>query len=111
MNFRHRISRGNLSSRDISLLSKGLKFFSSTNKIDQEKSKRELDLHTGPIEKNIQSQQRFHKHYGQHSHNVIDDWQFTLTEQCETHEQLKERETFRQHRLKTFYPYGLNEKK
>ena len=57
------------------------------------------------------SQQRFHEHYGQHSHNGIDDWQFTLIEQCETHEQLKERETFWQHRLKTFYPYGLNEKK
>ena len=31
--------------------------------------------------------------------------------QCETHEQLKQRKTFWQHRLKTFYPYGLNEKK
>ena len=29
---------------------------------------------------------------------------------CETHEQLKQRETFWQHRLKTFYPHGLNEK-
>ena len=42
---------------------------------------------------------------------MIDDWQFTLIEQCETHEQLKERESFRQDRLKTFYPYELNEKK
>ena len=30
------------------------------------------------------SQQRFYEHYGQHSHNGIDDWQFTLIEQCET---------------------------
>ena len=57
------------------------------------------------------SQQRFHEHYGQRSHNGIDDWQFTLIEQCEIHEQLKERETFWQHRLKTFYSYWLNEKK
>ena len=57
------------------------------------------------------SQKRFHENYEQHSHNGIDDWQFTLIEQCETHEQLKEREKFWQHRLKTFYPYGLNEKK
>ena len=56
------------------------------------------------------SQQRFHEHYDQHSHNGIDEC-FTLTEQCETHEQLKKREKFWQHRLKTFYPYGLNEKK
>ena len=27
------------------------------------------------------SQQRFHEHYGQHSHNGIGDWQFRLTEQ------------------------------
>ena len=57
------------------------------------------------------SQQRFHEHYGQHSHNGIDDRQFTLIEQCEKREQLKEREIFWQHRLKTFYPYGLNGKK
>ena len=48
------------------------------------------------------SQQRFHEHYGQHSHNGIDDWQFRLNEQCETHDQLKERETFWQHMYKAF---------
>ena len=57
------------------------------------------------------SQQRFHEHYVQRSHNGIDDWQFTLIEQYGTHKQVKERETFWQYRLKTFYPYGLNEKK
>ena len=36
------------------------------------------------------SQQRFHEYYGQHSHNGIDDWQFTLVEQYET----DERKTF-----------------
>ena len=40
------------------------------------------------------SQQRLYEHYGQHSHNGIDDWQLILIEQCETHERLKERETF-----------------
>ena len=71
-----------------------------------------IKVHTGPIEKKRKvSQQRFHERYGQHGHNGIDDWQFTLIEQCETQEQLKEKETFWQHRLKTFYPCGLNEKK
>lgn len=37
------------------------------------------------------SQQHFHEYYGQHSHNGIGDWQFTLIEQFETHEQLKKR--------------------
>ena len=55
-------------------------------------------------------QQRFHTHYCLDGHSGIDDWDFVIFEQCETHEQLKERETFWQHRLKTFYPIGLNEK-
>ena len=57
------------------------------------------------------SQQQFHEHYGHYSHNGIDHWQFTLIEQYETHQQLIERETFWQRRLKTFYPYELNESK
>ena len=28
------------------------------------------------------SQQHFHEHYGQHSQNGIDNWQFTLIQQC-----------------------------
>ena len=55
-------------------------------------------------------QKRFHAHYCRDGHSGINDWDFVLFEQCETHEQLKERETFWQHRLKTFYPIGLNEK-
>ena len=55
-------------------------------------------------------QKRFHDHYCLDGNLGIDDWDFTLFEQCETHKQLKERETFWQHRLKTFYPLGLNEK-
>ena len=70
-----------------------------------------IKVNTGSIKKRKVSQPSFHKHYGQRSHNGIDDWKFALIEQCETHEQLKERETFWQHRLKTFSPYGLNEKK
>ena len=54
-----------------------------------------IKVHIGPIEKKTDiSQQRFNEQYGQHSHNGIDDWQFTLIEQCEINKQLKERETF-----------------
>ena len=67
--------------------------------------------HRSYREKRKVSQQRFHEHYGQQSHEEIDNWQFTLTRQCEAHEQLKERETFWQYRLKTLYPYRLNEKR
>ena len=45
-----------------------------------------IKVYTDPIEKIRKvSQQRFHEHYGQYSHNRIDDWQFILIEQCEMH--------------------------
>ena len=55
-------------------------------------------------------QKCFHDHYCLDDHLGIDDCYFTVFEQCETLEQLKERETFWQRRLKTFCPLGLNEK-
>ena len=70
-----------------------------------------IKVHTGPTEKNVKCRSSVFMNIMGNSHNGIDHWQFTLIEQCETHEKLKERETFWQHRLKTFYPYGLNEKK
>ena len=45
----------------------------------------------------------------QNYHKGIDDWKVTLFEKCETLKQLRERETFWQHKLKIFYPLGLNE--
>ena len=55
-------------------------------------------------------QKRFYSHYIQDCHRVIDDWEVTLFEKCETYKQLKERGTFWQHRLKPFYSLGLNER-
>ena len=55
-------------------------------------------------------QKLFHTNYCLDGHSGIEDWDFVIFEQCKTHAQLKERETFWQHRLKTFYPIGLNEK-
>ena len=55
-------------------------------------------------------EKRFHAHYCLDGHSGINDWNFVIFEQCDTHEQLKEREIFWQHRLKILYPIGLNEK-
>ena len=64
-----------------------------------------IKVQTGPLKKKRKvSQQRLHEHYGQYSHNGIDDWQFTLIEKCQMHEELKERETFWQHRRKILNP-------
>ena len=55
-------------------------------------------------------QKLFHTHYCLNGHSGIKGWDFVIFEQSETHAQLKERETFWQHRLKIFYPIRLNEK-
>ena len=39
-------------------------------------------------------QNLYNYHYCLDGHLVIDDWDFTLFEQCETYKQLKERENF-----------------
>ena len=51
-------------------------------------------------------QKLFHAHYCLDGHSGNNDWDFAIFEQYETHEQLKERETFWEHRLKTFHPIG-----
>ena len=56
------------------------------------------------------SQQRFHEHYGQHSYNGIDDWQFTLTGQCKTHQSGKRGKVFGNTGLKRFTLVGLMKK-
>ena len=55
-------------------------------------------------------QKRFHENYCLDGYLEIDDSDCSLFQQCETHKQMKERETYYQHRLKTFYPLGLNDK-
>ena len=39
-------------------------------------------------------QKLFHSHYNLDGYSCTEDWNFLLFEQCETHAQLKERETF-----------------
>ena len=55
------------------------------------------------------AQKRFHLHYIQDCHRGIDDWEVTLFKKCETHKQLKERETFwlfyPQNNFNLFYDY------
>lgn len=60
--------------------------------------------------KQIVPKTRFLSHNVQDCCKVIDDWEVTLFEKCEMHEQLKEREMFWQHELETFYPLDLNGK-
>ena len=51
----------------------------------------------------------FHGHYIQDDHEGKDDWQFTIIDQCPTNAELRKREIYWQHCLKTFFPNDLNE--
>ena len=54
---------------------------------------------------------RFNNYQSNHRISITDLFEKCETcEKCETHKQLKEREMFWQHKLKTFYPLDLNEK-
>ena len=55
-------------------------------------------------------QKLFYTHRCLDSHSSIEDSDFVIFEQWETHAQLKRKETFWQDRFKTFYPISLNEK-
>ena len=60
--------------------------------------------------KKRETQKLFHGHYIQDDHEGKDDWQFTLIDQCTTNAELRKREVYWQHCLKTFYPNVLNER-
>ena len=60
--------------------------------------------------KKRETQELFHVHYIQDDLEGKGDWQFTLIDQCTTNVELSKREVYWQHRLKTFFPNGLNER-
>ena len=61
--------------------------------------------------KKRETQKLFHGHYVLDNHEGKDDWQSTLVVQCLTNPELRKREVYWQHRLKTFFPNDLNERK
>ena len=60
--------------------------------------------------KKREAQKLFYGHYIQDDHEGKDNWQFTLIDQCTTNAELRKRELYWQHRLKTFFPNGLNKR-
>ena len=54
--------------------------------------------------------QLFHEHYLQNDHNVICDWKITIIDHAEMVKFLRQKELYWCHKLKTYAPYGLNER-
>ena len=55
-------------------------------------------------------QKLFDGHYIQDDNEGKDNWQFTVIDQCTTNAELRKRELYWQHRLKTFFSNDLNER-
>ena len=68
------------------------------------------NVHTSFKTKKRETQKLFHRHCIQDDHEGKDDWQFAVIDQCTTKSELTKREIYCQHRLKTFFPNGLNER-
>ena len=60
--------------------------------------------------KKQETQKLFHRHSIQNDLEGKDDWQFMLIDQCTTNAELRKREVYWQHHLKTFFSNGLNER-
>ena len=56
------------------------------------------------------NQKRFHEDYLQNDLNGICDWIITITEHAETVKPLRQKELYWCHKLKTYAPFGLNER-
>ena len=56
------------------------------------------------------NQKRFHEYYLQNNHNGICDWEMTIIDHAETGKTLKQKELYRYHKLKTYAPFGLDER-
>ncbi len=69
-------------------------------------AKRKAEGHPNPGE-NI-SQADFFEHFRSLDHHGLEDWSFQLIDQSENLERVRERESFWQHKLDTFFPNGLN---
>ena len=62
------------------------------------------------VPKQALKQKRFHDHYCTKSHTGIEDWVITLIERADTLKELRKKELYWMYKLKTYAPYGLNER-
>ena len=56
------------------------------------------------------NQEHFHKHYLQNDDKGICDWEITIIDHAEMEKSLRQKELYWYHKLKTYTPFGLNER-
>ena len=65
--------------------------------------------HCNYCKKRKVKQESFHAHFADGAHSGEGDWEVRLIDQSDSTEDLRKRESFWQHELKTSQPNGLNE--
>ena len=56
------------------------------------------------------NQKRFNKHYLQSDHNGTCDWEIAIIDDAEREKSLRQKELYWCHKLKSYTPFGLNER-
>ena len=62
------------------------------------------------VPKQALKQKRFHEHFCSDRHNGIEDWVITLIDSADTLTVLRRKELHTMYKLKTYAPYGFNER-
>ena len=62
------------------------------------------------VPKHALKQKRLHDHDCMESHTGIEDWVITLIDSTDTLKELRKKELYLMYKLKTYAPYGLNER-
>ena len=62
------------------------------------------------VPKQALKQKHFHEHYCSDKHNGIEDWVITLIDSANTLTELRRKELYLMYKLKTYAPYGLDER-
>ena len=62
------------------------------------------------VPKQALKQKHFHEHYCSDKHNGIEDWVITLIDSANTLTELRRKELYWMYKLKTYAPYGLDER-
>ena len=62
------------------------------------------------VPKQALKQKRFHKHYYSDRHNGVQDWVITLIDSADTSKELRRKDLYWMYKVKTYAPYGLNER-
>ena len=80
------------------------------SRVNNNKSTQRKFVSKEAVQKQALKQKHFHEHYCSDKHNGIEDWVITLIDSANTLTELRRKELYWMYKLKTYAPYGLDER-